>query len=450
MTGDYTIRTSPQYLQGLFIAMLGVPDLWAVVNCQVCLHELVTDCGLHEHDWTQGLLGERGQGRLFPTQVAPGQPLDQGRCRALVESMRETSASGSEPGAILISEMIPWRLQEDDLHLLAEDLEGAFGAPARVVEFAPLSRDCVDAFEASLTALADVLPADALHGDEESVGVVGYPMDRVAADHTANVRELRRLLGELGLDVSAVWTSGVPVRELARAGGSKRLIALPNGVRAARRIASRSGAEVLETEMPIGLDGTACWLREVGAFTGTADRAGAAADAQLRDLVPRLAPVVSRAFVGRRVALIADPTIGIPLAAYLRELGLEVVEPVHRRRRPASIPGLERDPEDSRARRWDPSAASLARFTEETLDEGQLDLVIGSSWEREILAPYGVPFLEFGFPSMHHRPLVDAPFVGFAGALHLADRLFGALSNGTYERLVREQAGDRVAVGEAT
>lgn len=445
--GDFTLPTSPPYLDGIFMLLVSAPDVWAVFDAPPCVPE-IADRGMMGHAWRQRLLRRDGQDRLFTTSIEMDH-MGALHDERLLRRLRRLIADGQRPTAVMISEMAVSRVVGNDLDLLTERVENAVGAPARLVKFVSLNRDFLDSYDSGMVAMAEALPDEAFTGESDSVGLVGYLMDRPEADHLANVRELEALVGALGLPVSATWMSGRPLADLARVGESKWIVALPSGRRAAAKIASRSGATVIELPLPVGLDGTSRWLRTLGAALGRDAQAEDFIKQRLSQVVPLLTPFVTRLFAGKRVAVIAEPGLAVGVDGYLRELGVDVIGPLYRcRRPPRAIAGTAPIP----ANRCDPTVGSVQRLVKGALDDkarGGLDLIICSSWEREVLAPWGVAFLELGFPSFFHRPLVDDPFVGFTGALHFANRLADKLADLQHQRdlapLAREVESERAA-----
>jgi nitrogenase molybdenum-iron protein alpha/beta subunit len=432
-----TIRTTPTWLDGLWATLLGVPDLWLVLDSPRCMAELLVESGAEDHAWRQRLLRLDGHDRVFSTDLSISK-VDLGETAAMLARIAALAREGTRPGAILVSEMAPARVIGNDLAALSREVEAATGVATRVVEHLSLTRDGLDAYGAAGAALARAMPDAALAGDRDSVAVVGLMADRAEADALADARELRALVGSLGVDVSAVWTSCEPVAALAAAGSSRRIVALPCGREAALTIAARSGAEVLEANLPVGLDGTARWLRAVGAWLGRDREAERAVEAGLAGAVPLVAPLVPSVFAGRRIAVVAEPALAAGLCGWLAELGVRVEGPIVRCRRAEGIPAGLATAGDVRG--FDPSVESLTRWMSRLIEDGPLDLVVGSSREREVLRSFDTPFLELGYPSIHYRPLRDAPRVGFAGAVHLAERLANRLAETRYERLVRRHA----------
>ncbi|MBM4398655.1 MAG: hypothetical protein FJ087_23580, partial [Deltaproteobacteria bacterium] len=304
---DFSLRTTPTWLDGIYLALVGVPDLWVVLDAGRCVAELMVESGLESHAWRQRLMRMDGEDRLFVTDAGPSR-LDTGGSARMLDRLADL-ASRRRPGAVLVSEMTPSRIAGEDLDALAAAVSKATGAPARPIEHLSLTRDWLDAIGAALVALARALPDAACTGDRDTVGVIGHLFDRDEADCRADVRELTRLVESLGVEVSSVWTAGEPVARLASAGASRHLLALPYGGTAARAVAARSGARVLDVPLPVGLEGTTAWLRSVGAWLGRDAEAGRAAEEGLREVVPPIGPLVPRAIAGRRIGVVSDPAL---------------------------------------------------------------------------------------------------------------------------------------------
>lgn len=214
-----------------------------------------------------------------------------------------------------------------------------------------------------------------------------------------------------GLEPLSIWLSRETVGELQRAARASLLVALPQGREAARRIARRSGATVIDLELPIGLRGTEEFVMRLAEACGQEAAVRERLDGELRRVLPRVDQAVSRRLAARRLALAALPDWSEGVERMLREdFGLEVAAMVRRCRLT--------DPENQPAevsqdlfRDHDPSVASWNAALRRAMETGHLDLVAGSSWERNAIeGPAGAsPFLKFGYPCMAWHDLVGLP-----------------------------------------
>lgn len=428
---DPTIRTTPTWLDGLWVTLFGIPDLWLVLDAPRCVAELIVETGAEEHAWRQRLLQLDGRDRVFVTSLALSK-LDTGETSRMVERIATLCREGDRPGAVLVSDMAPSRLIGSDLNDLARQVAKASNTKTCVVENLSLTRDWLDAIVAAQVALVDAIPETAFSKRNDSVAIVGLVVDRAEADALGDVAEIRRLLAGIGFYNVIVWASGCGMEHLAAAGSCRWIIALPYGVAAAEKIAQRSGAEVFRLDLPIGLDGTIRFMRELGRWLGRERQAESFISSALSFVVPKLAPFVPTLFAGSKIGIVADPVLARGLGSWLAEMGVCVIGPIFRCRREDWLTSDEKSTDG--IRRYDPSIESLTSWVMNESESGPFDLIIGSTREREALRKIRVPFLELGYPSVNYRPVCDSPRIGFSGALHLAERIANCLAEIRFER----------------
>jgi nitrogenase molybdenum-iron protein alpha/beta subunit len=106
---------------------------------------------------------------------------------------------------------------------------------------------------------------------------------------------------------------------------------------------------------------------------------------------------------GLRVAAIADPHLGAAVPEALAELGMDTVAILSTQHPAGPVAGLPG------AEAFVPGLAA--------------DLCLTTTRGVEIAVDLGLPFLEWSFPSYGTHGLAPGPFLGFAGAVHFAERL---------------------------
>ncbi len=263
-----------------------------------------------------------------------------------------------------------------------------------VVDVGPSHGDWLDGYDAALAALAVAVPLGDVPPAAGTVAVVGLMLDRREADRQADALELSQMLEALGLEVRGAWPSLDGLAAMAQVGRAETLIALPYGRRAARALAARTGARVLDTGLPIGLAGTADWIRQVAGATGSGERAEALIAAGLDRAAPRLEWVVPHWLLHRRLFLSGDAPRVAAWADAFRELGCAVVGGTS-----DQVPG--------------PDA---------------VDLCIGGRPMVQAARAQGTPALERGFPSPGEHVVFPAPELGFTGVLGMVEAVINRLS----------------------
>ncbi|MBM4395563.1 MAG: hypothetical protein FJ087_07730 [Deltaproteobacteria bacterium] len=276
--------------------------------------------------------------------------------------------------------------------------------------------------------------------DPAAVGLAGYPFDRYEMDHVANLGEVRRLLKAVGLDLAGTLFSGEPlaaVRGIARAG---TLIALPYAAPAVPALAAASGRPVATLDLPVGLAGSAAFLRaaSAAAATPTATAAGlpdarteAAIDRELARAAPLAARVADRV-AGLRAAVCLDTPLAAAVTAFLLDLGLEV--PLA-----CLTDGVQANPAAFHAtldRLGAPPAGRPAVLAAPSRDEARdallaeaarspIPVIVGSA----VQAGYGVPgaaVVQLGYPATGKHQVYPVPWMGSNGAVALAQRVMDA------------------------
>ncbi len=277
-----------------------------------------------------------------------------------------------------------------------------------VVDVGPAFGDWVDGYGAALAGLAESIPLEQGPTRPDAVAVIGVRLDRREGDRLGDLDEVARMVGALGLDVRASWPSPGGLDALSGVAGAATLVALPYGREAARRLASRTGARVVETGLPIGLDGTSAWVMRVAEATGTIDVAEAFLAAELDRAAPRLEWVIPHSLLHRRLCLGGDGPWIAAWAGALSEVGCRIVAAVLTG---GSLP-------DS----WNiPVMDSVP-------GPDAVDLCIGDRACVEAAIRIGTPALERGMPSPNAHFLTPSPALGIPGLLGMVEAVINRLS----------------------
>ena len=295
--------------------------------------------------------------------------------------------------------------------------------------------DWLDGYAQTLCALAKGLGVAPGRRRAGTVAVVGYLMDRNEPDHLANLAQLRRMLEALRLETVSIWLGGQAAGDLKRVEEAEFIVSLPYGRAAARLLAEKTGAALVETDLPFGLPKTQRFLRDVGAAAGRRPQAEAFIERELSRVVPRLKWIIPQLFLNRRTAFMGDPYLLGGFADIAEDLGMALEGAIVRARRahgpsPTACGGGTPSPDGSVGGApgvqvlYEPACHSDAV---RRLVEAPLDLFV-SCWCEDEWRSLRNPMLEFGFPSYRHHALQDRPFLGFDGFLSFVERMADELS----------------------
>ena len=417
----YGRRLNLPYLMGVYLAVNAIRDVWLVVDGPDCSH-FKGQYIFGKHDWYSTLYRVDGRHRIVFTGTN-AQNVTGKRDRLIAHTIRK--AMVDEAGAVFLTSMPLCGITGAQYDRIIEGIGGA--APIVEIPGHSLRGDWLDGFAETLHAIARAKAIPRVRPRRRAVALVGYLMDRNEGDHAGNLAELSRLLAALDLDLVSVWPGGGSWADLDRVAQAGTIVSLPFGRAAARLLAERTGARLLETGLPIGLDGTRRWVEEVGAFAGREARAKALAREELDRVASRLARVVPFYFLNRGVAIISDPHHLVGLAGLCADLGMRLRFAAALGREAHAPAALRDGAAPGVPVRYEllEGPSLFAHLQEAGLAPGDVMICTGE-FAQELRRRLSV--VEFGVPAYSHHAFTDEPFLGFEGALTLVNRMANALS----------------------
>jgi hypothetical protein len=419
MSSEFDVRLSYPYMVGVYAAINAIPDAILAVDGRSCSVPKAQQI-YGNHDWRSTLLSCDGQHRILHTNIERREVWRDRR-----EEIRQLVSDGlARAGArvVFIGAQRMASIGEPPYAEIADELQPPDGA-SLVLLPTRADGDWLAGYADALAGLARRLPLErSPAGARRGVALCGYLMDRNEDDHRGNLRELERLLAALGAEIVSVWLDGRPTTSLAAAGRAELIVSLPYGREAARVLSERTGAPLLETELPMGLDGTTRWLRQVGEALGAGAAVQALVDRELDVAAPRLEWVVPAIFLNRALGFMGDPHLCRAFVGMVHELGARVpVRAIWAADGP-ELDDLRADALDDPVVIVDPRQGEPAARLAPVLAERGVELVVGSCRALADVPPE-VAVVELGFPSFDAHALWDRPFLGYRGCLCLAERM---------------------------
>ena len=419
---DFSQRVAPGYLQGVYLAVNALRDLYLLVEGPDCAH-MKTQYIQGNHDWMSTLTSVSGFHRVANTALHPDQ-MSGSREEAVRGALMKLASHPSVPGVALTSLPMAY-ITGADYERIAEEVSEETGKPLVHIPGKSLSGDWLDGYAETLYALASQLDLSDAAPDPNKVAIIGNLFHRNEGDCQGNVAELRRLVQGLGLELCAIWLGGQDFAELTDVKDAGTIISLPYGRRAARKVARRTGATLVETALPMGLPASEAWVNDVAAALGREAQARVLLDRELAAVVPPLEWVIPFIFQTRTVGYVGDPYMLPGIASYLEMLGASLTfavvidPPKHTSELPENITAL------GDRLLVHPKMRTFTRFLSGQLNgPGGVDAMVTSS-----VGSHGhrVASLELGFPSVYRHALFPRPYLGFGGALAMANDLANAM-----------------------
>ncbi len=257
----------------------------------------------------------------------------------------------------------------------------------------------------------------------------------------ADVREMSRLLSDLGLEVNQLGCDST-LDNVWRASHAEATILITSeiGGSAAEYLLKTFGRQVVGSPLglPLGLRGTEVWLRTVGEQlkVGT-DRVESVLEREEEDARISLKVALSNmVFIektaemkGLPVAVVAEGISALSWCRFLSE-EMEMVPRVVGLRTPVCQDGLDQD-----LIRWlDPANGNIVlnepalEDVQQALMESKPSLVLGSSLEADMVRKLGLPaFMHVVNPNSQYVPIIEDPFLGYRGLLRTAQKVMDSI-----------------------
>ena len=416
VTSDYSQRITWSFLIGIYLAVNAIRDLFLLVEGPDCAH-MKTQFVQGNHDWLANLTNVSGFHRVANTGIHPSY-MTRSREESITEILLRI-ASHAEVGGVLLTSMPMAYITGADYERLCRDVLNKTGRQVINVPGKSLSGDWADGYAESLFALARQinLPEVQKPLDPKKVAIIGYLYDRNEADHQANLEHLTDLLTRMGLQVVSIWLDGGYFSELSNVAEAGTLISLPYARKAANWLSRRTGAQVVETELPFGLTATQHWLQVIAKATGCDEQP--VIEEELGKVLPSLEWVAPFVFQGRRFGYIGDPWLlpGINDTAAL--LGAKLTWAVLTNPKAQSAKSAKLLSPKTHVKIW-PRARQLKDFLANLPVDANADVVVMNDAGVGII---DAPWVGLGFPSSFSHRLYRRPFFGFQGFLALVDSL---------------------------
>jgi nitrogenase molybdenum-iron protein alpha/beta subunit len=402
-------------LLGVYLAVNALKDAYVLVDGP--------DCAFYKahfihgrHDLNSTLLRISGRHRVAFTNVCSRGVVKEHDDIIGKELQRMDALS--ESGLVLVTALPMCSITGVDYGRVIRLRSKLLSKPAIDIPPESLVGDWLDGYDQTLNALAKGIELDPSRRRPGTVAIVGNLMDRNESDHLANIAEMKRMLKSLSLETVSVWLSGQDSSDLRRVEEADLIVSLPYGRAAARRLAHRTGATLVETELPFGLPKTVRFMRDVGAAAGKDRDAEAFIDEELSRVVPRLKWIIPQYFLNKRTGFMGDPYLLGGFRDIADDLGLKIEGSIVRGRSAhgAALAGADV--------LYEPPSMSdeVRKFMEIPLD------LFVSCWCEHEWPVLKSPTMEFGFPSYRHHALSDRPFLGFNGFLAFVERMADELS----------------------
>ncbi len=426
MISKYLPSLCPVFSDGVYFAANAIADLALISDAPDCYMNKTTRIS-GSHDWFSTLARIPNPRHINTQLTIP--VCSMGDTSSLEKALNQV---GQDPAfsAIAVTASTMVEATHRDYDPIFEDAQDRYNKPVLPLVQGELQLDWLDGYGSMLSELAKRLPLPEAKPIPKTVAVIGYFMDRNESDHQANLQQIRLLLSMLGLTPGTIWFSGETCQELAQVAQAGILISLPYGRKAAQILARRTGSQVVEAPLPIGVEGCADFLRVVAEACNEQARAESIIETMEAEILPKLRIPVERYLLGKRFALMGDPYFIVALGEALRFFGAEIAATI------ATADKRHISADDQKEKyssvKFDADFSDLINLLEIEYHLNQINALISPSFNT---AHIKFPFahIELGYHSYFTHHLLPMPFMGYDGVLGLVERIANALAH--YEQM---------------
>ncbi len=259
--------------------------------------------------------------------------------------------------------------------------------------------------------------------------------------HRDDLKEIRGLLAQIGVEVNVVAPLGASPQDLTRLGNADfNVLLYPETAQLAAAWLQRTLGQPHTRTVPIGVQATRAFIAEVAGMAGIdPQEAAARVDATASHSTWFSGSVDANYLTGKRVFVFGDATHAIAAARFAtQELGFQVVglgtysrEFARDLREAAALYGVE------------PLICDDYLDVEAAITAAAPELVLGTQMERHIAKRLGLPCAVISAPvHVQDFPARYAPQMGFEGANVLFDTWVQPLMMGLEEHLLGMFKGD--------
>jgi nitrogenase molybdenum-iron protein alpha/beta subunit len=398
---------------GVMVAVNAISDAYGIIDGPGC--STYRSYMVHgRHDWNSTMLSCTGYHRLQYAGVSAHSIA--GDTEGMMREVVHKTGALEHSGVVIITALPMCTITGPDYKRIAAEIK----TPAFEIAERSIDGDWFEGFATTLYALADGMELKGGKKKKTNVALIGHFMDRCEGDQIGNLNEYRRVLSALGLNVVSIWPDGGSYKDLQEVKHAGTIISLPYARKAAKRLAQRLKADLIETLPPFGLEATEEWIRTVAAATGKKKEAEAFIDKELERVAPRLEWVIPYAFLNKKMVYSGDPHLLTGIRGICKDLGMRLSGAYLTGIRPSDIP-------EGPEAHFQPRITQVREKWERHLADKEADILIGNTDVLSITKPT-VPALEFGFPSIWTHSLAEEPFLGFNGFLFFAGRMAKAMT----------------------
>jgi nitrogenase molybdenum-iron protein alpha/beta subunit len=278
--------------------------------------------------------------------------------------------------------------------------------------------DCwIDWYADLLFSLAKNINVEWWNTKKENIAIIWNLFDRWEWDCIWNVNELRRIIESLWLNCLSIWLDWWNYDEILKIKDAGTIISLPYWRKAAKKMAKRLNADLLELDLPFGFDKTWEFINSIAKHFNILEKAENFIRTELTEYnkIDIIKWAIPHTFIWKKIAFYWDPYLLVWIIDFSKTLGFSVENIIIHWDEKHLKNNLNLCLDDINSKNW------------LTLWINDIDLFITNSNGNWWMDYYKK--MQFGFPSYDYHVYAYEPYFWYKGALIFINRIANILNN---------------------
>ena len=302
-----------------------------------------------------------------------------------------------------------------DYENIINRLQNKYGSPIFFISSETYEKDWVGAYDSAMLNVIQKLDFKKGKEEKEKVILVGHLFDRWEGDNLGNIKEMKRLLSGINLEVEVTLLDGRKLKEYPANINSNLIISMPYGKRTANYLSKKLNLDLLEVDLPIGLKSTEGFIKKIAAKTNQEEKANKLITDELSSVIPKIDKILPSYIINKNFIISGDQYLGPALMESIKELGGQTKKLI-----------IIGDKLDNNI--VDCEVLMAPYYTEiYDMDISTIDYIVANSQIKNIMdyredeKKYN--FVNIGYPSEYFHCFTENAYFGFQGLLNLLNRI---------------------------
>lgn len=281
--------------------------------------------------------------------------------------------------------------------------------------------DCwLEGYSDLLFSLAKNINIDWWLTKKENIAIVWNLFDRWEWDCIWNVQELRRIIGWLWLNIVSIWLDWWNYDDILKVKNAGTIISLPYWRKAAKKIATRLNADLIELDLPFWLNKTGDFIRTIWNHFWIEKQAEEYIRRELMEFnkIDIIKWAISHTFIWKKIAYYGDPYLLVGLLDLSKTLWFELKQIF-----------IHGDEKHFKNNIWfDHNWISIKYWLDWDKDLVDIDLIILNS-HNNLSENVDIKNMQFWFPSYDYHLYTFEPYFWYKGTLIFINRMANCINS---------------------